>query len=127
MDDLIAFGKALADPTRLRILNALLQSELCVCELVDALQVSQSSLSTQLQTLRSAGIVQTEKRRTWIIYSITEKFQEPLRQVARCFPTDDPRVSADNERLDRRLRLRVEGCCVQGIGALEPERAGVAG
>lgn len=119
MQDLISFGKAISDPTRLRILSALLQSELCVCELVDALQISQSSLSTHLQTLRSAGIVQTEKRQSWIIYSVIPSAVDPLQRVFQSFPPNDPRIEEDSSRLDHRLRLRIEGCCVQGIGALE--------
>jgi ArsR family transcriptional regulator, arsenate/arsenite/antimonite-responsive transcriptional repressor len=121
MDDLLAFGKTLSDPTRIRILNALLQSELCVCELVDALQISQSSISSQLQFLRAIGMVQTEKRRTWIIYSVTNEIVDLLHHVFQNFPTDDRRIAEDNIRIKRRLRLRIDGCCVQGAGALKGE------
>jgi ArsR family transcriptional regulator len=118
MKQLVDFGKALADPTRVRILNALLQTELCVCELVDALEIGQSTLSTHLQTLRNAGVVATEKRRTWIIYSIEPKALEAVTAAFGHFPLDDPRVQTDNERLANRIRLRIDGCCVVGFGAL---------
>lgn len=126
MDLLLAYGKALSDPTRVRIINALLQSELCVCELVDALQVSQSSLSSHLQLLKSNGILKAEKRQTWIIYSITIRFAWPLKAAFSSLPTNDERIEIDNLRLSRRLRLRVDGCCVQGAGALEGEEEALA-
>ena len=62
MEELNQLGQAIADPTRVRILVALLQSELCVCELVDALEISQSTLSSHLQVLRQTGMVRTRKR-----------------------------------------------------------------
>jgi len=46
---LLAIARALGDPTRVRIIAALRNGELCVCELVDALDISQSSLSSHLQ------------------------------------------------------------------------------
>ncbi len=117
MKELVNFGKALADPTRVRVLNALLQSELCVCELVDALEISQSSLSTHLQTLRNVGVVVTEKRRSWIIYSIEPSAIDAVKAAFQHFPPTDARVERDNERLANRIRLRIDGCCVVGFGA----------
>ena len=59
MDELVLTAKALADATRVRILAALRGGELCVCELGDALGVTQSTLSTHLQVIREAGLVGT--------------------------------------------------------------------
>ncbi|MBC8064686.1 MAG: winged helix-turn-helix transcriptional regulator [Chlorobia bacterium] len=115
MTEIVAFGKALADPTRVRILSALLQSELCVCEMVDALAVSQSSLSSHLQILRNAGVVKTEKRRTWIIYSIDEEARPAVRMAFDHFQPNSDAIDADNSRLQSRIRLRVDGCCVVGF------------
>lgn len=120
MTDLVAFGKALADPTRVRILSALLQSELCVCEMVDALAVSQSSLSSHLQILRNAGMVRTEKRRTWIIYSITTEARPAVEMAFGHFKPDSDALAADNARLHNRILLRVDGCCVIGFSAANP-------
>ncbi len=111
MDAIVAFGKALSDPTRVRILHALLSEPLCVCELTEALELSQSTLSTHLQTLRAAGAVTTEKRGTWIIYSIAPKQMSLLKTVFEAQVTPDPRLEADTDRLHSRIRLRIEGCC----------------
>ena len=121
MNSIIGFGRALSDPTRVRILNALLQTELCVCELADALEISQSSLSTHLQTLRRVGIVLTEKRQSWIIYSIDALSLEAIKCAFQHFPPTIPRIGRDNERLANRIRLRIDGCCVVGFGALPKE------
>ena len=123
MNDLVNFGKALADPTRVRILMALARAELCVCELVDALEVSSSTLSTHLQTLRNAGVVTTEKRRAWIIYSIDPRVRPALEGVFAEFPMSGTRLERDQNRLSRRMLLRVDGCCVVGAGQLQEECA----
>ena len=61
MHDLTALGQALVEPTRVRLLAALRHGELCVCELVDALEISQSTLSGHLQVLRQTDLVATRK------------------------------------------------------------------
>lgn len=123
MKDLVNFGKAIADPTRVRILNALMQGELCVCELVDTLEISPSTLSTHLQTLRTAGVVETEKRRAWIIYSIEPSVRPALDAIFEHFANRGTRAERDIERLSRRMLLRVDGCCVLGAGQLDKELA----
>ena len=70
MTELVLVAKALADPTRVRILTALRGGELCVCELCDALRVSQSTLSTHLHVIREAGLVRTRKEGKWIYYTL---------------------------------------------------------
>lgn len=51
MNDVVLLGKALADATRVRIVAALNRSELCVCELCDAMEMNQSTLSGHLQII----------------------------------------------------------------------------
>ncbi|MDI6783664.1 MAG: metalloregulator ArsR/SmtB family transcription factor [bacterium] len=60
----------LSDQTRLRILNLLFQRPLCVCELEEVLQMSQSRISHQLKLLRAANLVIDERDKQWIIYRI---------------------------------------------------------
>jgi ArsR family transcriptional regulator len=64
--------KAFGDSTRMRILNALLQSELCVCDLVDIIGMSQSAISHQLRVLRSAKIVKHRKEGKNVYYSLDD-------------------------------------------------------
>jgi len=65
---------ALADPTRLRIINLLQQGEVCVCDLEAVLQTTQSNVSRHLAKLRSAGAVATRKQAQWIYYSLKPEF-----------------------------------------------------
>jgi ArsR family transcriptional regulator len=61
---------ALADPLRWRIFQLLRREELCVCHLVEELEVSQSLVSHHLKVLRDAGLVAGEKWRYWTYYRL---------------------------------------------------------
>lgn len=61
---------ALSDPIRIRLLELLREQELCVCELCEALQMSQSKLSFHLKTLKEAGLVRSRQEGRWIYYSL---------------------------------------------------------
>jgi ArsR family transcriptional regulator len=68
---LIAAGfHSLSDPLRINVLELLRQQELCVCDLCDALGVSQSKLSFHLKTLKEAGLVNSRQEGRWIYYSL---------------------------------------------------------
>jgi DNA-binding transcriptional ArsR family regulator len=70
MRTLVGLFKALSDETRLRIINLLLGGELCVCELMDALQMPQPRISHQLRILKGAGLVMDRREGRWIIYAL---------------------------------------------------------
>lgn len=70
-ENLIALGfHALSDPLRLRVLDLLRKQELCVCELCDVLEVTQSKLSFHLKTLREAELIRGRQEGRWIYYSL---------------------------------------------------------
>ena len=63
--------KALADPTRVGIVNRLASCEaLCVCDLTDAFELSQPTVSHHLKILREAGLVDAERSGTWAYYRL---------------------------------------------------------
>jgi ArsR family transcriptional regulator len=64
--------KALADETRLRILLLLLDGELCVCEIIAALELPQSTVSRHLAYLKRTGWVSDRKQGVWMYYSFNE-------------------------------------------------------
>ncbi len=66
------FYKIFGDPTRLRILDVLLNKPLCVNEISDYLNVTQSAISHQLKNLRSSNLVKTEKIGQKVYYSISD-------------------------------------------------------
>lgn len=62
--------KALADETRLRIINLLFERELCVCDLCEILGTSQTKISRHLSYLKNAGLVQDSRIAQWSFYSL---------------------------------------------------------
>lgn len=72
--DLAALFAALADPTRLRLLNLMNGREVCVCYFVEILKQSQPKISRHLAYLRNAGIVSARREGKWMHYSI-ERFE----------------------------------------------------
>lgn len=65
--------KALGDPTRLRILQALSQEELCVCDLSAVLEMTQSAVSHQLRALRNLRLVKYRKEGKMVFYSLDDE------------------------------------------------------
>lgn len=61
---------ALSDPLRIQVLELLRSQELCVCELCEYLEVTQSKLSFHLKTLRKASLVHSRQEGRWIYYSL---------------------------------------------------------
>jgi len=70
MRDTVKAFKALSDETRLRILNILLERECCVCEVMQALNISQTRASRNLAALCDAGFLKLRKEGLWSLYSI---------------------------------------------------------
>jgi len=115
---LILVAKAFADPTRVRLLTALRKQELCVCELCDALDITQSTLSSHLQVVRAAGLVRARREGKWMYYAIAPgagRQVERLFQMSGSWTKDDPHLKRDRRRLARRLLLRDNGACCVGF------------
>ena len=72
MSEAVKLLKALADETRLRILNLLCRRELCVCQIVEVLGIGQSKASRHLATLRHAGLVTGRREGLWMYYSLAQ-------------------------------------------------------
>ncbi len=73
--------KLLGDKTRLTILALLKEQELCVCHLVDILEMSQPNISQHMRKLKSAGLVQETRKGQWIYYSLHVE-DKPFVQLA---------------------------------------------
>jgi ArsR family transcriptional regulator len=76
--------KALADPTRIRILNLLLSSDepVCACDLFPATELAQPTVSFHLKKLLEAGLIRREERGTWAYYRVDDEAMTRLRHVA---------------------------------------------
>ena len=80
-----ALFKALADPTRVQIVNLLANSpeEMCVCNINESFELSQATLSHHLKKLVSAGLLAREQRGTWAFYSLNSDALRRLADVVR--------------------------------------------
>jgi ArsR family transcriptional regulator len=80
-ESLAPMFKAMGDPVRLRLLSMIAAggAETCVCDLTDAFEVSGPTISYHLKTLRQAGLVDCERRGTWVYYWIRP---EALREMS---------------------------------------------
>jgi DNA-binding transcriptional ArsR family regulator len=117
---LLSVYKCLCDETRLRILNLLTVSPLCVCHLQSVLGRPQVTVSQHLAALRAAGMVRTRRHRQWIIYSLPERPSPELTANLKCLQdcaTTEPVFRRDLARL-RKLggnqttrALLDAGCC----------------
>src|SRR3954468_10524005 len=110
LTELETLFKALADRTRLRILNLLLAGEVCVCDLHDTLGIPQPKASRHLAYLRSAGLVDARKEGQWVHYRLSES-TDPLLGVIRDAVTHAlghvEAARKDAARFEKRT-----GCCV---------------
>ncbi|BAE86462.1 ArsR/SmtB family transcription factor [Desulfitobacterium hafniense] len=69
MENIVDIMKALSDETRLRIINLLFIKDLCVCDIVETLEITQTKASRHLKYLKNAGLVEDRKKAQWVYYS----------------------------------------------------------
>jgi len=109
MRDLVKAMKALSDETRLRILNLLLERECCVCEVMQALNISQTRASRNLSALYNAGFLNLRKDGLWSLYSIDREGIKPyytdLVEAVRKGLEGNELVTQDRERLKKAKRV----------------------
>ncbi len=79
--------QALADDKRVRVLELLGDGERCVCELAEAIDITQPLLSFHLRTLREAGLVTDRRRGRWVHYSLNREAIEELERAAGALAT----------------------------------------
>lgn len=94
--------KAVADPTRVRVLKLLEPGEMCVCQIVAVLELSQSTISKHLFLLKMAGLVRERQEKKWVHYAIGGSGGNPYarRMLAtlRGWLNDDPAIGRDRKR-----------------------------
>jgi ArsR family transcriptional regulator len=98
--------RALGDETRLRIVALLAHGELCVCHLVEALDLSQPNASRQLGILRMAGVVDSRRDGTWVYYRIAAQRHDDVARVL-----DSLTASFTTRRLLRADHARLRRTC----------------
>ena len=109
MQDLIKAMKALSDETRLRILNVVLERECCVCEVMQALDISQSRASRNLGILQNTGFLKARRDGAWMLYSVDWKtanhFATSLAELLKDFLVSSEVLAKDRERLKETVKI----------------------
>lgn len=106
--DLLNFHKCLADETRLRLVLLIAdQDELCVCELISALQISQPKISRHLALLRQHGLLQDRRQGQWVYYRLAPSLPAWVTQSINAASLSKP--SFFKEDLVKLQRL--DNCC----------------
>ena len=108
--------RAFSDRTRLRLLNLLRAGEVCVCDLVDVLELPQPKVSRHLAYLRRAGLVVARKDGLWMHYRLApaaSEFHKSLMNCLACCFKSVPELKRDAERLGRTTELSAcsTDCC----------------
>jgi ArsR family transcriptional regulator len=103
MKDFLKVMKALSDPNRVKIVKMLQHKLMCVCELQEALQIAQSSVSKHLKILEEAGLVDYKKDGLWVNYYLADGMRSPyvssLVGNLRHWLEDDPEIKDLIKRL----------------------------
>lgn len=119
---LLSIYKCLCDETRLRILNLLSVSPLCVCHIQSALRKSQVVISQHLAYLRERDLVTGHRYQSWMIYSLPTDRPELLDANLKCLKDaiqSEPILRKDLEKLKKLMgsksvrSLLDEGCCAR--------------
>ncbi len=79
---LAEFFKIIGDPTRTKILFALDQNEMCVCDIANVLNMTKSSISHQLATLRKSGIVKCRREGKEVYYTLDDEHIKQVFEIA---------------------------------------------
>ena len=115
MRHLIRTTKALADQSRIRILRALQDQELCVCQIIELLGLAPSTVSKHLSILKNARLVNSKKQGRWMYYRLADKdspeqITDALEWVFRSL-VESSQINQDNKRLKEILKIDPEVLC----------------
>jgi ArsR family transcriptional regulator, arsenate/arsenite/antimonite-responsive transcriptional repressor len=127
MERPLSIAKALADGGRMRIIAALLtQEELCVCQVIEMLQLSAPTVSRHISVLQNAHLVQGRKDGRWVFYRLVDPFPEALRSWLLDSLADSPEIASDRTRLEAILTCPPEEICRRQKEKTGPAAVGCA-
>ncbi len=111
MTEFIEITKALADANRVRALLALRNRELCVCRIIELLQLAPSTVSKHLMILKRAGLIESRKEGRWMHYRLPDDQHstawETLEWIFQSLE-NSPDIKVDNERLKEIEKTDIE-------------------
>jgi len=115
MREVLEIAKALADGNRLRVLTALAGGDLCVCQIVELLQLAPSTVSKHMTILRQARLVESRKDGRWMHYRLPGRnapkaVRDAVAWVRRSL-AESPQTMQDRKRLKAILAMDPEEIC----------------
>ena len=115
MKDVMAITKALADENRTRVLMFLRDGELCVCQIMEMLKLAPSTVSTHLNVLHRAGLLESRKEGRWIYYRLPGgDAPSHVRNILRWLQeslADDPQIAQDAKKVKAVCRMGLDELC----------------
>jgi ArsR family transcriptional regulator len=107
--------KALAEENRVRILCLLRHQELCVCQIIEVLELAPSTVSKHLSILHQARLIDSQKKGRWVYYSlacgdVSSEFCSPCRWIFDSIE-NEPKIKADFDKLKQVMMLDPEELC----------------
>jgi DNA-binding transcriptional ArsR family regulator len=120
MKEFLTITKALADESRLRILMALHDGEICVCQITELMGLAMSTVSKHLSVLYQAGLVNARKEGRWMYYSLPGKgtptaAREAVSWVRRSLDGSE-RIVEDEKRMKKVLAMDLSDLCKRQCG-----------
>lgn len=117
-------AKAVADPSRARIVKLLESGELCVCQITTVLDLAPATISKHLAALKTAGLLQQRRDGKWVYYRLAERELNPYAPqflaLVRNALGDDPTTAEDRRVLALVNTVPLSILCDQGRAALGP-------
>jgi DNA-binding transcriptional ArsR family regulator len=120
MRDFLNLTKALADGTRVRILLALRDRELCACQITELFGLAPSTMSKHFYLLRQAGLVDSRKDGRWVYYALPGQGASPAVREALAWVQkslgDEPRIAEDAKKLKKVIKCDPADLCKKQCG-----------
>lgn len=117
-------AKAVADPSRVRIMKLLEGGERCVCQITAVMDLAPATVSKHLAALKTAGLLQQRRDGKWVYYRLADRqlnaYAPQFLALVRSLLTDDPTTTEDRRVLALVNALPLQVLCDQGRAALGP-------
>lgn len=118
MKEILKITKALADESRIRILLALDNGELCVCQVIELLKLAPSTVSKHISILKNADLVDSRKDGRWVFYSHSKDLTNKTKQILswlRCYSKKSLKIKKDESNLAKIKKMNMELLCKKKI------------
>ena len=120
VEEFVSTAKALSDPNRVSALMALRLGELCVCQIMELLNLAGSTVSKHMSILKNAGLVTSRKEGRWVYYSISEQKSEFINDILEITTNslqNCDQIARETERLKEIKQQSLESLCRSQRGA----------